>query len=260
MKVLPLAIIDSLFTAFLGFFIAFLVLNFYLSFPLSLILAIVISLPVLIFSFYKIKKDRTLFYTKKQTQKQIESTACALCFLDRTKLLSVFKDALTKKGYDVTLRKNSIIIDSEKAFIRPIFCFDKITKTDIVKAYNCIEKEQTAYLFGTTISDEIATFIARFNGKVVFIDQEKVYNLLNSTDCLPKDDCPIIDNKKKRIKLLSNLINRTNSKKFLLFGFLFVLMSYFAPLRLYYIIIGTIFLFFALLLRLFAKKAPKQTT
>ena len=253
MKSLIIAIIDSLFSAFIAFIVAFIFLNFYLERKLCIILSVIISLPVFFIALKRINEQRSLAFIKKQTQKKIDKTNCLLCFLEKTKLFSLFEDALTKKGYAVINKKHGLLIESENALIIPIFNFDEITKTDVVKAYNYLKKGQTAYLFGNSISSELSSFIQRFNNKVVFIGGEKIYSLLEQTNCLPQNDLPLSINTLTIKKAIATLLSKVNSKKFLLFGTLFILMSYFAPLKLYYIIIGAVFLIFALIVRLFGR-------
>ena len=260
MKSLVIAIVDSLFSAFIAFIVAFILLNFYLERPLSIILSIIISLPVFFIALKRINGQRSLSSIKKQTQKKIDNTNCLLCFLEKSKLFSVFEEALTKKGYTVTNKKYGLFIESEHALIIPIFNFDSITKTDIVKAYNYLKKDHTAYVFGNTVSAELSAFIQRFNNRVVFIGGEKTYALLEQTNCLPQNNLPLSINTLTIKKVVSTLLSKVNSKKFLLFGMLFIAMSYFAPLKLYYIIIGALFLAFALVVRLFGRTttAPHQ--
>ena len=81
--------------------------------------------------------------------------------------------------------------------------------------------------------------------------EEKVYDFLEKSNCLPKEKLPIKSKKVDIKKMFLPFINRANSKKFLLFGMLFILMSYFAPIKLYYLIFGCIFLLLSLILRLF---------
>lgn len=253
MKSLIIAIIDSLFSAFIAFIVAFIFLNFYLERKLCIILSVIISLPVFFIALKRINEQRSLAFIKKQTQKKIDKTNCLLCFLEKTKLFSLFEDALTKKGYTVINKKYGLLIENENALIIPIFNFDEITKTDVVKAYNYLKKEQTAYIFGNSVSAELSSFIQRFNNKVMFIGGEKTYSLLEQTNCLPQNDLPLSINTLTIKKAIATLLSKVNSKKFLLFGTLFILMSYFAPLKLYYIIVGALFLIFALIVRLFGK-------
>ena len=260
MKSLVIAIVDRLFSAFIAFIVAFILLNFYLDRPLAIILSVIISLPVFFIALKRINEQRSLFSIKKQTQKKIDKTTCLLCFLEKSKLFSVFEDALTKKGYSVTNKKYGLLLESENALVIPIFNFDNITKTDVVKAYNYLKKDQTAYVFGNTITADLSAFIQRFNNRVVFIGGEKTYALLEQTACLPQNDLPLSINTLTIKKVISTLLSKVNSKKFLLFGMLFIAMSYFAPLKLYYVIIGALFLAFALVVRLFGRttNAPNQ--
>ena len=251
MLTLPIAIIDSMFSAFLSFIACFLVLNFYIDKPYSIIFSVIISIPILIIAYQKITKNRKASLLNKQTQKNIENTACSLCFLEKNQLVSLFEKALTSQGYGVEVKNNGLYLQKQKSVIFPIFSFDGITKTDVVRVFNCIKKGETAYILGKEISNEVAQFIQRFDNRVVFIGQEKVYTFLKKCDSLPKEKLPIKTKKFDIKEFILPFITRSNSKKFLLFGTLFIIMSYFAPIKLYYVIIGCAFILLSLILRLF---------
>lgn len=252
MLTLPIAIIDSMFSAFLSFIACFIILNFYIDKPYSIIFSIAISIPILIIAYQKITKNRKASLLNKETQKNIENMACNLCFLEKNQLLSLFEKALTSKSYQVEVKNNGLFLQKQHAYISPIFSFDGITKTDVVRVFNRIKKGETAYILGREISSEVAQFIQRFDNRVVFIGQEKVYSFLQECNCLPKDKLPIKTKKLDLKQMLLPFISRANSKKFLLFGFVFILMSYFAPIKLYYLIFGCIFILLSLTVRLFS--------
>lgn len=255
---LPVAILDSVFSAFISFIVCFIILNFYIDKPYSIIFSIIISIPIFIIAFDKISKSKSLQLAKKQNQKNLENMCNSLCLLPKPQLISLFEKALSICGYAPTKTSQGLSLPKQKAFIYPVFSFDGITKTDIVKAFNCIKKGQVAYIFGKDVSSEISSFIDRFDNSVIFIDQQKIYSLLQKTDCLPKEKPPFKTNKLTFKSFFNPFLNRANAKKFVLFGLLFILMSYFAPIKLYYIIVGTSFLIFSLFLRLFTRKEQSK--
>ena len=76
MKTLPIAILDSAFSAFISFILAFLIINFYAPKPFSVIFAISISVPIFIIAFDRIKKSKLLKSATNERSVAIENMVC----------------------------------------------------------------------------------------------------------------------------------------------------------------------------------------
>jgi hypothetical protein len=95
----------------------------------------------------------------------------------------------------------------------------------------------------------------RFKEKIVLKDLYDAFELLSSAGVLP--DTVISEsfykNKKPSFDI-RRLFNKKKAKNYLFFGVTFTLFSFFAPIKLYYLIFGSVFLFFSLIVRLFGKE------
>lgn len=257
MKTYILSILDSTFSAFMGFVITFVLLSFYIEKPFSIIFSVCIAVPLFIIAFQKIRDKETLKTADKQKNEKIESLVYSLSLLDKNKLLNLFEKAIIRFGEKTLKRKDGIFIESKPIAVFPIFSFDGIRKTDVVRVFNSIPKSHKAYIFSDKINKELEEFIARFDNRIEFIGANKIYSFLEQTASLPKDNKPL---PKKRITFsdfLAKLFKKKHSKKFLSFGIIFLLMSYFVPIKIYYVCCGCIFLTISLFCRLFSKDEIK---
>lgn len=253
MKSISITILDSLFSAFLAFVLGFILLNFYIEKPYSIIISISLSVPIFMLAYSKLKNSSNIKNTNKLKSKAMENTFYALSLMEKTQSLSLIEKAISRLGYRTLKRKNAIFIDDKKVAIFPLFSFDGITKTDVVKVFNSIPTGFKAYILGEKVSAEIQDFIDRFDDRIEFVGIEKVYDFLKSTASLPEEK--YFPKRKKIFEngFLSTLLLRKNAKKFLSFGSLFLIMSYFVPIKIYYLISGCVFLTLALFCRLYGK-------
>ncbi len=258
MKTYFLSILDSTFTAFLGFFITFILLNFYIDRPFSIIFSVCIAIPLFIIAFDKIKQKEIVKKADKQKNKQVEDLTYSLCLLEKNKTLNLFEKAIIRYGEKTLKRKEGIFIEGKPIAVFPVFSFDGIRKTDVVKVFNSIPKSYKAYIFGDKINKELEDFILRFDNRIEFVGGDKVYAFLEQTSSL-------ITPAKKPVKksfsfsdFLGKLFKKGHSKKYFSFGVIFLLMSYFVPIKFYYVFCGCIFLTFSLFCRLFGKTNKKD--
>ena len=253
MKSLPIAILDSTFSAFLSFVLAFLIINFYIERPFSIIFSICIAVPIFIIAFGRIKKSMLSKSAENKKKKAIENMVYSLCLLDRPKLLELFERAINSLDLKTLKKKHGIFIQDKNLAIFPIFNFDGITKTDVVKVYNAVSLKQKAYILGDSLKPEVKSFMNRFSERIEFVEAQKIYQFLEKTNCLPQERFSNLNPTDKR-KFFKKLIKKKHANKFLLFGIIFILSSWFVPIKMYYVICGCIFLFFSLICRLYGQE------
>ena len=257
MKTYILSILDSSFSAFIGFVVTFIILNYYIQRPFSIVFSVCIAIPLFIIAFQKIKNNQIEKKNDKQKNQKVEDLIYSLCLLEKHKLYSLFERAIIRFGERTLKRKGGIFIENKQVAVFPIFSFDGITKTDVVRVFNCISKKDTAYIFGDKISKELEAFIARFDNRIKFIDGKKVYSFLEQTSSLI-ESTPIPKKHFSFSNFLASVFKKKYSKKYLSFGIIFLLMSYFVPIKIYYVCCGCFFLTISLFCRLFSKDIIKE--
>lgn len=98
----------------------------------------------------------------------------------------------------------------------------------------------------------------RFNGRIEFVDSEKVYDFLEKNNALPREKLYINQSCHGLKTFFRKLIKKKHANKFLAFGTTFIFMSWLVPIKIYYVIFGCIFLMFSLLCRLYGQDVEKQ--
>ena len=253
MRTLPIAILDSAFSAFISFILAFLIINFYIESPFSIIFSICIAVPIFIIAFDRIKKSNLLKSTFNKKKQAVENMTYSLCLLERAKVLQLFERAINSLDVKTIKKKYGIFIENKNCALFPIFNFDGISKTDVVKVFNAVSLKQKAYILGEKIDSEVKSFMDRFNARIEFVDAEKVYDFLEKTNCLPQERF-FSTNSAPKNTFFKRLIKKKHANKFLIFGIIFILSSWFVPIKTYYVICGCIFLMFSLICRLYGQE------
>lgn len=258
MKTLPIAILDSAFSAFISFILAFLIINFYIERPFSIIFSVCLSIPIFIIALDRIKKANLLKSASNKKKREIENMIYSLCLLDRTKVLQVFERAINSLDVKTIKKKYGVFIDNKNCAVFPMFNFDGITKTDVVKVFNAITKTQKAYILGEKMTDDVKIFMDRFNGQIEFINAEQTYDFLEKTDCLPRESICSNSQRQNKNGFFKRLINKKHSAKFLIFGIVLILSSWFVPIKMYYVICGCAFLMLSLICRLYGQEKERE--
>ena len=243
---------DIIFSFFCSFIICVLLLYYFIGRLYSMILSFWIALLVAVITAkiltdkYKIK-----MLTRKQ-EKECEDTLTALNFLSKKEVENVFFEGLQKANLNPQRLSGRILVEQKNQVYFFKFAFETVSKADIVKCFNKLNQKQTACICSETFSSEVIEFAHRFGKKIKLLDGKTCYKFLSENESLPKSVNFFEKDKKPSIK--NNLLLRKNAKKFFLFGVLFCVMSFFVPIKLYYLISGGVMLIFSLILRLFGRR------
>ncbi len=257
-KLLFVAISDTLFLAFIGFILSFILIDYFVYKPYSIILAVCFSLLVGLISFKKLSTRANKTHTANKHSEDLYKVFYQLRFESKEKLTSRFIRAFNKNGYETERKKGGIYLKEKEVMVFIKFGFDPLQKADVVKAFNCITKSEKAVIMAENFTDEIRDFVRLFDGKVLLIDGEKIYKLLKTSDELPKITVENEQSSNKKPRFVANFFAKKSAKRFLLFGTTFLLMSFVVPLKLYYVISGTIMLILSAICLLFGKSPEKQ--
>lgn len=258
MKTLTISILDSAFSAFIAFVLTFFIINFYVERPFSILFALCLAVPIFIIAYERIKKSKLLKSQDNEKKRAIENMVYSLCLLERNKLLDIFERAISSLEVKTLKRKYGIFIEEKNLAIFPIFSFDGITKTDVVKVYNALSSKQKAYILGENISSDVKNFMDRFNGRIEFVNGEKVYDFLKKVNCLPREKLSLKSNGANKLAFFKRLIRKKHSNKFLIFGITLILSSWFVPIKMYYVLCGCAFLMLSLICRLYGQEKERE--
>lgn len=252
MKITLSVISDTIFFTFLTFIVGFILLNYYIPTPYSIVIPLFICIPFAMLYYNKLKNKDCNKKLKGKEQKEKQTMIFNLNLLSLSQTLLLFEKALKNRNVFYEKKRNCLVIKEQKIALFFCFSFDPITKTEIVKIFNSPNRQDVSYIFSDNFSTEILSFINRFNGKIVAVDGIKTYNFLKSTNCLPKTDFSLSEEKKKAKFCFNAFFDAKKAKRFFTFGLIFLAMSFFVTLKIYYLICGTLMIIFAILCKLFA--------
>lgn len=250
-------ITDLFFTFFIFFILTLTISYYYLERVPAIILSMILGVAASgVYAKFLGKKRRTT-QIKNSESLAFEQAMTQLCLYTESEQLALFEKALIAKEYKVEKSKGGIAIKGKNAVLFPLFGFDGVTKTDVVRIFNSIKTKETAYILSREVPLEIKTFIDRFNSRIITVNEKDTYHFLKQTSCLP---CTKFEFSKKSpltFSVFKNLFTKAKAKNLLAFGLIFIFSSYFVPIKAYYIICGSVFLFLALYARLFGKETTQ---
>ena len=94
------------------------------------------------------------------------------------------------------------------------FGFEKVTKADVVRAFNL--GGEKAEIYAESFDKEVMEFAGRFNGKIELFDGVKTVNLLSNKGVLPSENYSSFYTEKKKPVFKKELLYKKNAKKFFL--------------------------------------------
>ena len=233
--------LDGVFV-FIGFFILGIIfLNYFVPHPYSVVIAISLSGIFTLFSVKKMLSSRQKKSKASFGKKQISKTLTALNLMDKKSLDELLLNAL--EITDGKMVNGGYYSKSQNKGFLFKFAFEKVSKSDVVKAFNL--GGEFAEIYSESFDKEVIEFAERFNGKVVLLSEKRL---------LPNVDYSAFYTERKKPIIKKELLYKKNAKKFLIFGVTFCLFSFFAPIKIYYLISGGLMISYSIFLMLFGKE------
>lgn len=247
-------IIDVCFSAFISFLLAFVVLNYFIDKRFAIAFSVILSIPVAIIAFKKITEKRKKNTLKKAEKDALDIMLSQLAVYTQTEQNEFFCHAFIKAGYAPTRKNGAIYILKEKCATLIKMGAEGAKKADVVRAFNLKGNIEKSYIFTSIADKELEDFCKRFNGKVTLVKAESVFKFLSSIDFLPKIKFNFPEKVPLKKQISTAFFSKKKAGKYFSFGLIFLMMSYFVPIKLYYIICGSVFLLTALILKLFGRE------
>ena len=252
MKKSIVATISNIIFLFLtSFFLVSYLSNKILFYPANLFLGLYVSLIVLVISIAVAKRKRFNLKQKRQEENEITRIVYSLSFMSKKKGLEHFYSIIKKRDEKAKLYSNRIVLKNGDC-IYNLFSFAPVTKADLVKCFNQSGTNKSIILCESAPL-EVKEFSQSFRGKIVIKEKAEVFKTYPAREFIIKDKFTPIDFNKKDKPKLKALLNKKNAKKLLAFGVLFLATSFFVPIKVYYIIIGSVMLLFASSVLIFSR-------
>lgn len=218
--------------------------------PINLIFSGLITIITLYVSAIILKHKLKKKKISSERKAKINELTYALNISTKKSGLNALYGAFSKKQDGCKLLQDKIVLKSgDKVF--NCFGFDGITKKDVVKCYN-LSTTSTCILACDYAPKEVKEFVALFKGKVKILEKQELFREINPYDIDLCVNLPL-DFSLKQKPNFRILLNRKNAKRFLAFGLFFSLMSFFVPIKIYYLIMGGVFIIYSLILFFFGK-------
>ncbi len=256
--ILPL-ISDILSVAVISFILCFLIVNYFTQGTYAYLIAIFSSIAITLLIGRKIYNKYTERFTKGIASKKYKEVMLQLNFNNRQKNDALFYKALKEKYSDTEKTSSHVILPSQNSLVFTRFNFEEIVKGDIVKIYNKLGAEQNAVVYAESFSTDVEEFAKQFNGRISLKAGKDAYELLESTNNFPDLTFSLLDSVKQKRFSIGNVLSRKRAKTFLCFGALFILMSYFVPLKTYYVVSGVIMLIISAICIVFGRTSSPKT-
>ncbi len=240
-------IIDCTFTIISLFLIFFVVFNCFFYKGLSIVLGALFTLAVSLPLLYFLVKKRKNFHQNALLIKNAEQVIFSLSFYTTKKLLALFEKALTLLNEKVENKETHLFLPEKNVVLFFKLGFEKVTKVDIVKAYNLLDfsSSQKVYVFAEDFENDVKTFANRFNGLVNLLNKTTIYKLLQKSELLNEIEVAPVYTASKKLNLKS-FFTKKRAKSYLTSGIVFLTFSFFVFYKVYYIIVGCILLVLAL--------------
>ena len=247
-------IADSLFCSFLSFFILKIIFSTFLSNTTSNVFSLVIALSMFIVFFAVFNKKFSSRTAKKKEEKQSKQVLTNLLFLSNDKVFDLFFSAFTILNKSPKKLGAKIFLPEDNVVVFLSFNIDGLNKSQIIKVFNSLLEGQKALILCYDCNAETINFAKNFNNKIKIKSGFEVYSILKEANLFPENSVlPFVkDSPKYNFKLL---FNKKRAKSYFFFGIIFLLYSFIVPIKIYYIIIGCIFLLASLACFLFAKNS-----
>lgn len=245
---------DFLFYFVAAFFLSLILFNYFLYFPLNLVAAGCFSLLVLIIC-AKIKSLRSEKSNLSAAErKSYEDFILCLNLFSEEKILSLAARVAKKRGFIAKRKLGGLHFEEQKLFAFFRFGFCELEKSDIVKIYRKTGRNARALIVAENPKEEIKNFALRLNRNLLVTNGEEFFKAAKEENLLPESELFISPEKRKKVDFRL-LADKKRAKSYLAFGSVFVILSYFAPIKIYYLISGGIMLTLSLLVKIAGRKS-----
>ncbi len=250
-------IIDAAFLSAVTFFVLFVAFYYFLPRLIAITLAVTFTL---ILTLLGVTLNVRKYKTKKETAKKNESInelVNRLAFYNRAEVLSLFYKAFKDDGEVVQKKNGFLYLPVKKQGVFFELGFDGLSKSAVVKAVNKLSPTDCAIIYSSFCQEDIKAFAKRFDGRVKVLGGNDVYERLKNPCDLLKSTPRICKETQLKKTTVADFLDRKKAKRFLALGLLFLLFSFFVPIKIYYIVCGCVLSVFSLFVLIFVK--PKIT-
>lgn len=243
-KFLKLSLIFLIFFIWLRFFTK----SLWISIFISTIATIIVEIITFIFSNKNKSKESLKIKEKENAENMFLSLSTSSTSLDffLQLALSRHQNSNKKKEYIVINHR-----DKTKVILYPFLQLKKLTLNDVLKITSLISKDSPDKLVITCFEyeKEVIPFVRNFNFEIIVLDRFETYcHLYKEYDFYPEITMQYKKEGKLSFRdLIAFSFNKARTKGYLFASFILFATSFFVKLNIYYCIVSSILLLFALI-------------
>ncbi len=250
-------LIDQLFISICIFLVVYSWVNFYIrDLWTTFILSLVFSFAIIFVIFYYLDRHKTKKINTKKKADEIAKYHLAFRLMSRSQKLELLTSTLSDKP-SISLNNDNLtyMTNNKKHLILLATHLEKLTQNDLI---NLLEGLSNKDIDIIEIICNTCTIINTklFKDKdIVIIDRDRLYrDYFEASNIYP--DISLIDNSITKFnwrEFLLNLFKPNKSKSYFLAGFILLFSSIILPYHIYYRVVGTVLMIFALACKLLPK-------
>ena len=244
---------DGLFILGSTFLISF-VIGFY--FIKNNVTSIIIAIPfaIIVFCIYMLllKKKKGKLLIKREDEEKFIKCANALCLENREFGENVIFTTLVATGKTPAKVYNGIVCENNFYYVK--FTYDKISAGNVASAYKKTPKSKNLVYVAIDFSSDAITFAKSFYAKIKLLTLSEIFPVLKKSNTLPSGGFIPKEQKPSFLSLLKETFQRQKAKTFALYGAFMLIMSRFVFFPVWYIVVGSLFLIYAIIIKFFAPK------
>ena len=243
---------DGIFVFITSFFLSFTIFNFYIGIRwAAIILSLDLTVAITMLYAFNAKKKYGKLTIKFSDRKKAENLLDFLCLSSDEIIAKKISEHLKNNDFEVIYTEKYKIRCKDKTIFY-VFKYDDVSKQDIADVFKSKDRDEQIELWCVKISDEAMKFAEKIFGKHIKIVDFKMIFQMFYTDKIQPLTLPQTKDKKAFLLSLKQSFDRKKSKGYAVYGVALLAMSYFVFSPLWYIISGSLFVIYALIVRFFA--------
>jgi hypothetical protein len=218
-----------------------------------LYLSIALSITTLIIAFVVLKNKRKRYRMKKADEKLLKKLKTGLILMSEETAKAEIKKAYALKNLQNTDKNEKDLFNKE---IHCKFTFNEITKTDVADVYKGAFNIDNIALFVTECSNEVLEFAKKL--KIELYTVKDLFEVFKAVNYYPEIKIEISEKSPTLKDTFKNLFLYKHGKNFFIAGFMLMILSFFTPFKIYYLIVGGLFLITSVICRFYGKKETEH--
>lgn len=232
---------------------------------LATVISTLLTIAIYLILFFITRRKKVQFGMKIKEKEDAENIFLSLAFENNP--MDFFYKLATKRHHDVTKHKNHLTIKYEHEGVKTVLWFDNsfegLNVPRLCKIYSKIKKENATKLVICCYenSDKILpSFLRTFKEKIVVLDRYQTYEKLYKLyDCFPEITKTYPKEKSMAFKdLMRYSFNKKRTKSYLFSAIILILSGLFVRVSIYYCLIASLLIVFALISQFNTSNNPKK--